>query len=47
MNANALFAKRKGKTQSKEKGPSGQKPVDALFPKVIEPSAGDSHAAVG
>ncbi|CAH9081420.1 unnamed protein product, partial [Cuscuta europaea] len=47
MNANALFAKRKGKTQPKEKGPSGQKSVDALFPKVIEPSAGDAHAAVG
>ncbi|CAH9066134.1 unnamed protein product [Cuscuta europaea] len=47
MNAHALFAKRKGKTQSKEKGPSDQKPVDALFPKVIEPSAGDAHAAVG
>ncbi|CAH9091340.1 unnamed protein product [Cuscuta europaea] len=47
MNANALFAKRKGKTQQKEKGPSGQKPVDALFPKVTEPSAGDAHAAVG
>ncbi|CAH9104510.1 unnamed protein product [Cuscuta europaea] len=47
MNANTLFAKRKGKTQSKEKGPSGQKPADAFFPKIIEPSSGDVYVAVG
>ncbi|CAH9077293.1 unnamed protein product [Cuscuta europaea] len=47
MNANALFAKRKGKTQAKEKGPSGQKPADAFFPKDVEPPAEDVNAAEG
>ncbi|CAH9099788.1 unnamed protein product [Cuscuta europaea] len=47
MNANALFAKRKGKTQAKKKGPSGQKPADAFFPKDVEPSAEDVNAAEG